>query len=438
MNWLCVTLLLLQGLSTAVGELKWDTQKLSGCSLIFGQSIRERSRQQQEDPLLIWIGAPSEALQVASKHGRLPIVSLWRSFVNVLYITGCEDPSSKDEKSTAQIIDQWVLLHDGFRDRALYLSGVDRVLPDSSTYLGAVAKDLLTRRYHIAGLFIGKPLIAPSARFFGHRSFETGNKMNGYTISRALNPVSCNSLYSQVEFVMHDAIFYYTPEARYRSSIGRDTEEMTEYSLASVSTFDKCYSDLTAFESAWTNRSPYLSDIHPTLPQDPRSVHSNQVLPFPACDSVDYSMQYSDLLGLNVTLYMYSFIHKESKPICSFYIGIFETDGLRFPGVHQSLSGASVSSFNKATLYDIEDSWTRYVDEHTVHDRDSFSQLGQIQDAASAGSFSGQRIAWMHLDSRMDSKRRTGLLMLSKMTAVDILSRLMNENVLVEYVELFV
>jgi hypothetical protein len=76
-----------------------------------------------------------------------------------------------------------------------------------------------------------------------------------------------------------------------------------------------------------------------------------------------------------------------------------------------------------------------------VADRDAFSQLGQIQDTLDAKDGltkdHKQRLIWMHLDSRMDLQRKSGLLLLSKMKAVDILSRLMSRDVNIEYVELF-
>jgi hypothetical protein len=66
-------------------------------------------------------------------------------------------------------------------------------------------------------------------------------------------------------------------------------------------------------------------------------------------------------LNMNMTVYMYSFIRKESKPICSFYIGIFEADGMRFPNPDNVLPSASevVTNFNDAATSNIEDSWTR-------------------------------------------------------------------------------
>lgn len=412
------------------GELKWDIGDQSGCAYIFGQSVRERARQLQQDPLLIWLGMPSETLQVASKHGRLPIVSLWRSYVNVLYVTKCEGGENDQPENIGYFVNEWMAIKPAYKNRSLYICGRDRLISNGSTSLmAAVLSSIAARGLHVGGVFIGKPAVTPSVRFFGHRPFETGNKLNSYALSRALNPVSCNAWFSQVEFVLHDVIFYYTPEAFKHG----DNKEMYEYQLTSVSTYDTCYADIKAFEADWMHRSPNLDSVMPALPQ-----HTSLEV-FPECDSTKIPADYGEILANNITVYMYSFIRKESSPICSFYIGIFESDGLRYPRTIDQSANKAIFSFNSASTDNIEDSWTRYTDEHTFNDRDSYSQLGQIQDAASVWTQEhSQRLVWMHLDSRMDLKSKAGLLMLSKYTAVDILSRLMNRDVNVEFVDLFV
>lgn len=326
------------------------------------------------------------------------------------------------------------------QDRSLFIGGTENHLSNAALggLMSSCAMELLSAKFNLAGVLIGKPRFQPSARFFAHRPFETGNQMNEYAITRAFNPVACNSLNSQVEFVMNDAIFYYAPTSHERAE---SANEMHEYMLKGVSSYDTCYKDLNSFEQEWAKRSPYLSYIFPALPQ---AEHSFSSAPFPLCDSTDVPDDFAQLLRLNLTVFMYSFIYKEVKPICSFYIGIFKADGVRVPeftsisGQGSIQSQSTISSFNAAPLEDIEDSWTRYADEHTVNDKLTFTQLGQIQDAGSVEHFNGQqRLIWMHLDSRMDLKRKTGLLMLSKLKAVDILSRLMHESIEIEYVDLF-
>jgi hypothetical protein len=465
------------GCISVLGEPTWDMGEGAGCSYIFGCSIRERSRRGQVDPLLIWLGKPSEALQVSSKHGRLPIVSLWRSYVNVLYLTQCPGQESEqqgqfDASAVASFMTHWTERNPSFRHRSLYLSGANGAggagsdhstafsdHSDQPSQLAAAAVALIGAGFTVDGVLIGNPEQTPSIRFFGHRPFETGNQMNEYAISRAANPVVCNARYSQVEFVMNDAVFYYSPNTRARrpdETQRAAVAEMHEYSLTGVSSYDTCYKDLSQFKQDWSNRSPYLTEIFPALPQsDPQTSPL-----FPPCDFTETSADLTLLLGLNLTVFMYSFIYKDVKPTCSFYIGIFEADGMRIPGYDDialdqgqsqllvddvsSRRKLAISSFNLATTVSIEDSWTRYADEHTVSDRDTYTQLGQIQDAASSYGFSkaeggdSQRFIYMHLDSRMDLKQKTELLMLSKMTAVDVLSRLMNKDVDVEYVELFI
>lgn len=279
----CVVALLLYQLCGASCELKWYIDNLAGCSYIYGQSGRERSRQDQRSPLLIWLGGPSESLQVSSKYGRLPLISLWRSYVNVIYITNCRDSSQQDIMKTGYFLDQWIAVASDERNkRAIYISGIERLLANRKSFLVAVAKDMLSRGHIVEGLFIGKPHFTPSLRFFGHRPFETGNKMNEYVISRAFNPVTCNSWHSQIEFVMNDLILYYTPEpVGQESDYPGDLKDMYDYKLSSVSSYDTCYTDMAQFEKDWRYHSPYREQVFPSLPRwgSPEEV-------FPVCDSI--------------------------------------------------------------------------------------------------------------------------------------------------------
>ena len=52
------------------GVNSWkSTGDLGTCTHIFRPSKREKSRSDQHDPLLLWLGRPSQALQVEGKHG---------------------------------------------------------------------------------------------------------------------------------------------------------------------------------------------------------------------------------------------------------------------------------------------------------------------------------------------------------------------------------
>lgn len=56
--------------SAAGGGSGWKSSSDIGlCQHLFRPSRREVARQDQQDPLLLWLGRPSQALQVEGKHG---------------------------------------------------------------------------------------------------------------------------------------------------------------------------------------------------------------------------------------------------------------------------------------------------------------------------------------------------------------------------------
>lgn len=84
---LAITLLLLSLCDTQVatarsvgGTHSWKSSSdIGSCQHIFRPSNREVARQDQQDPLLLWLGRPSQALQVEGKHGKSVDVSVWLS-----------------------------------------------------------------------------------------------------------------------------------------------------------------------------------------------------------------------------------------------------------------------------------------------------------------------------------------------------------------------
>jgi hypothetical protein len=78
----------------------WEFGGLSSnsrCEYLFHQSIGERVNPDRRDPLLIWLGRPSSALQTlvsyqvskGEKIVPLPLPTLWISYANILYVTKC-------------------------------------------------------------------------------------------------------------------------------------------------------------------------------------------------------------------------------------------------------------------------------------------------------------------------------------------------------------
>ena len=517
----------------------------SRCEYIFHQSVNEKVRKDHSDPLFIWMGRPSSAIQtmicrkisgrIGMKTVPLPVPSLWISFVNILYVTKCFDIAEDEEltdsstsyKARATPIQgsstKYLNSFDSFLSkdwlnqpnniskyfrfvgtsseesgkattcRSLYVGGnlADQVggrytlevaeklieMLTSSNYLNSSSGCLSFRGvligdapgdrvnpYNSSGVHLH---YRPAAQFVPFKSFESipghvGSLANPnvYKLDRIAQPVVCNALFAQVDFRLHDLHLSYafvTTEAE-----GTSTPEMHEYRLASISTFKRCYLSVEEWKSdpdeeLWYN-TPGDNvhgkvEIYPVLP---RSAGSGSEQPFPQCEdsaAKKPSSQYDTdkfrqartiqaLLGHGLTVFAYSTIHNSPRPICSFYIGIYESDALQWPDT-DTVVRHTLAHFDSGTLVDVVDDVAKIS---TVCDQDECSEIsgvdmaviGQIQDAGANNR--GGRLIWGHFDSksgRLSKEDHSVFVSVSKHTAVDILRRLVRGNDDINYVDIY-
>lgn len=358
----------------------------------------------------------------------------------------------------------------------------------------------------------------PTAQFVPFKSFESipGHvgglaNPNVYKLDRINQPVVCNSLFSEVEFWLNDVHLTYMPSADHSGTFGKDEvserletgnagAEMYEYRLTAISTFRKCYYSVEDWrndpqEEMWYSGSSDISpienkqDIYPVLP-----VANATVKPFPGCRSqtatdhaieddasvVETGHQTSEqsrsiraLLHRGLTVFVYNTIHKSPRPICSFYIGIYECDTLNWSVRGQSHNDSGVVTgeirhdadadvvaaqelqwFDAATLVDMvedvgrsnsvdssgsDDTSDSSVDNMSTNEKVNMVTVGQIQDSGcnSCGSraSSGGRLIWSHFDSSSSSS--SSFVSISKHMAVDMLRRLVENTHDINYVDIY-
>lgn len=357
-NFLKITLLsaiLILGLVPMMIESgKWKSDGDDyACTHVFRHSMREDSRVGQEDPLFLWLGRPSKSLHVGGKYGNIPMPTVWSHFVNVLYVSQCissPEPSVYG-KAIASFLSEFVARHERFRHRKVFLSGsMDD--PTGGAHILNAATEVLNNGFDLSGVVIGNPSFSPSIQFFRHKSFEQANDMTFWSVDRARQPIVCNGLFSQVEFIMHDIHLKYTPAERSHEG---DVLGSHEYQLSAVHTADRCYTKegsegsgggLEDFSRDWGRRPlPPYEEVHATLSQ---LLHNVKKDPFQSpCDSMampqpsasqkeDGPMGTSPpeltlLLSKSVPIVMYSQLYQNPTALCSFYIGIFEADAMRYP-----------------------------------------------------------------------------------------------------------
>jgi hypothetical protein len=233
------------------GRSRWQHGQIGGCTYNFKQSARERYKNEQFDPLIIWLGTPSTALKVHTKHGLVPLPSVWSSYANIVYVNCPPREPGECAVYTAEIgdfLNAWCALemYSDVCSRPVYLTGnhldttggncllkVALSMADSRKYTSGQI-----RKFDIRGVAVGFAPFTPTAIFVGHKSFETANDMNFWSVDRASKPIVCNANMNLVEFLLHDVKLTYVPKFVPQRS------EMFEYELCAVTTWDRCYRDM--------------------------------------------------------------------------------------------------------------------------------------------------------------------------------------------------
>ena len=321
--------------------------------------------------------------------------SVWVSFVNILYISDCEQWSGAQLTEFLQL---WFMQPDfeGMMSRDLYLAG-NLEDEQGGKYLFEIAR-ILQQVYQIAGIVAANSKHTPVMRFTAHRSFETNNNMTDWTVNRARQDITCNGYFSEVEFLMHDVHLHYRPKRDIPSSVDARHAHF-EYELAVASTPDLCYSDMDVFETEWSTRQlprgttthprlqsttegggnknnvtelfPMCGDDHDSNGTDTTSGDgsSGRTSPRPTADGKSAALDPSlpewltNLLESNVKIVLYNYLQKSSQAICNFYIGIYESDSSKFhisdDKLHRSAPvNRMLEQFNHATLEEMSAVWT--------------------------------------------------------------------------------
>jgi hypothetical protein len=467
---LCLSLLsfttLALGVAAKAISSQWQHETSLGvCEHLFRPSQRESARNSQVDPLVLWLGRPSMSIHVEGKYGPIPMPSVWVSFVNVLYITKCPVDQENENHSTGggtysslltEFLSKWLELNSKYQQRDIYLAGDEDDVTGGSYLLTVAMKWKQTASFSLKGLLLGNPShVAMISRHYGHRSFETLNNMTSWSMNRARQTITCNSHFSQVDFVMNDIQLHYTPVASSSSSAPDGVEGMHEYELSTVSSYGRCYSSPEEWEADWlstsaTSPSPHLYEsIYPTL------THTGDTDPvYPPCSPHLTSPQQSVQDQLTTllsdpafTVVMYSSLYKSSEAICSFYIGIYTADGVQYRPPPSSSSPADelfsqrIKEFNEATLLPYESAWT--IASSSSKGRRESEPKGVIQDgidSSGTGSGGGGGLVWIQFDHRYapilakqernKNKKRSRDYeeLLHRVTAVDLLAHLLGKH----------
>lgn len=457
-------LLLLAVVQVMGSHWKRDSE-IKVCDHIFRSSQRESARYAQEDPIVVWLGRPSMSLHVEGKYGPLPMPSVWVSFVNVLYVTRCHNGKEQSDGDgdnphyislLTEFMFQWLGAHPKYHLRDLYLAGDEGDLDGGRYLLETAALWLNHSELHLKGVLLGNPSHAPIiSRHFGHRSFETVNNLTSWSIDRARQNIFCNSRYAQVDFVMNDYQFHYTPipSPSPTPSSSVEVEGMYEYQLSTISAYEKCFHSPEEWESQSSPNSilpydivyPTLSHSHTTSPVYPRC------LPSQSSSQQSTSSLLEQLLTHSLTIVLYSSIYKSSQAICSFYIGIYAADGIEYrleDQFQQNSTGSSrvgygskadmqrrIEGFNHAALLPYESAWLTTTSHHRQSDPKGMIQDGMETLSASTGMEGGGGLVWIQLDSRyapilgkQRGKRKEYEELLHRVSAVDILAHLLGKH----------
>lgn len=321
----------------------------------------------QHQRTFVWLGSAASAPQVAMEglsggklRQPLPMPTAWATVGNVLYV-GCRNVTCGSwccgfdaERAGADVVAalrDWQRTFPEFAMQPLYLAahwrnGGQLIGPTLETALnrdlGTAPGALKLQPLQIAGVLVSESS-SPTAHFFSHSQLETGNGETKRSLQMAQRVVSCSEHMEAVKLVMNDAQFLYAPLTRADSSETRTID----YELVSVSTFDHCYGandgGIDALElevETWASETNFAllelskgmskrAAYRPSLPKDERPGV------FPHCGFGDHNKKADDmdmvweLVGrYNLRLLLLSDQAVDRSIHCSFYIGIFDADGL--------------------------------------------------------------------------------------------------------------
>lgn len=230
--------------------------------------------------------------------------------------------------------------------------------------------------------------------------------MTHWTVNRARQSITCNGQYSGVDFLLHDVHLRYTLKHEQDNDDDGDPVDNRhnhfEYELTSVATPDVCFHDVKKWADEWSDRR-----LPKGTSTDARLGRVEGRL-FPRCgvhESVSDSVPpLAVLLSAGIRVVLYNYLQKSSQAICSFYIGIYESDATRFPlgllGRDSAELETHEDAYDGATLEAMSAVWSA--------DKSGGADIAWVQDGAEEELWGDESGSESRCDGNQHSKPGCG------------------------------
>ena len=439
--------------SGTLGPLRWtfrESRRLPFGPFGLGEGQHRRT--------FVWLGAAAAAPDVAMEglnggklRQPLPMPTAWATVTNVLFIgcqhtEGCqawccgpdaEAPPEDMGRAVVAVLRQWQRRFPEFAAQPLHLAaawqhGGRQLIPATLQHIQQLAEGDELPALDIAGVMIGGGT-TPVHHFFSHSLLETGNGETHRSLQMARRTVSCSEEMGSVRLMMNDAQFLYKPAPGARASAGQVSGSQPssfEYELTSVSTFDRCFTaadggldELEREVEGWkatemlklTAGMSKASAYKASLARDP----ADGV--FPRCgeggDEQELRTLWEAASQQGVRLMFYSQA-ADAAPHCSFYIGIFDADGLAWS---KSASGVASTNRSVESMVDIDEDLKRSTESSLwVIGEGPIGTVFSTEEAGGDG-----RVSWVRLAPQQAGKQRV----LSRAGALTLMSTLVGPEV---------
>jgi len=255
----------------------------------------------------------------------------------------------------------------------------------------------------------------PSAFFFSHSSLDTGNGLveTNFSVNRASQPVVCNAPLSRATFIMNDAHFIYTPMEKKTLHPGLIGGE----GLQTAAEDFNMKLDHVMIPGVGCYAAPNPLPLHPRDEEMPPLIgsfmRSHRKFECPASEpdgnqtpatDPNYDLLLANPIGRVLLISTLRHLHSLT---CSFYLGIFKSDALRFEYNPRDGVSSALLSFNDATL-------------ETLWPIGDASPLGEVQERSEASNSDKKKrhlghLTWAHLNTGLIWSRRASLRLLSHM-----------------------
>jgi len=371
----------------------WDIGT-SEHGIFFMHLVETRQSIDQRDDLVIWIGPAASGPRVQGKKGEMALPSAWAPYVDVLFVSldGVNIKNiSKGECNEHLVNLFWDFMSLWYSSyKTLYFAGVS---DNGGSCLPLISTQNLTSNFQkIGGTMILDPPYTPMAKFVTHSSLQSGNGELRYSANRAAQNVVCNARLSEVALFMDDVQLRYNLQAD--SGISRNEHE--EYVLNDVYIPGVgCYSEEEFLQAMSTKSEAEANEqFGPFLPD--RFIDGNGIESCKSDPARALENPMIDLLKKAVgRVVLLRTLKHNYKLTCSFYIGIFLSEGVWF----ESDANVDVHSVNRASL---EEAWP-WGDSHPI---------GEVQDSLDNDGKS-RKVTWAHVNTDAPLTRRGSLMILS-------------------------